>query len=607
MTYSDLKQADYDLNTELFSWGYEISKSIEEAKNLIEKSRTSNSVELQERREKFTKEIENLSSQLPEYETYGDMDDINRYLKSAQRLQSKLDNLSEKVKTLNTDEALFGLEPKPLPNLQETITHFTPYLQLYQVATEFEKLHDSWMNGSFLQLNPETIESEVSNMWKSIYKLNAHFEGNSAPVSIAVDVKSRIETFKKHIPLITVLCNPGIRDRHWKQISDIVGFKFQPDETTSLGLVLERNLALYLDKIDQVSAVASKEHSFEKALQKMRTEWSGVCFNVLEYRDTGTYILSGIDDIQTLLDDHIVKTQTMRGSPFIKAFDQEAREWDEKLLLIQDILDEWLKVQATWLYLEPIFSSEDIMRQMPSEGKRFISVNKTWKELMAQTFAEKEVLKVCSKDDLLTSLKVSNTDLEIIQKGLNHYLEVKRLYFPRFFFLSNDEMLEILSETRDPKRVQPHLKKCFEGVDSLEFDQLLDILGMYSAQKEFVKFSAKISTEKAGGAVEKWLLEVEKMMIESMRRVVEEAYIDYQKNSREKWVLQWPGQVVLNVSQVFWTTEVEGALTSNDPKALKKYLEVSTEKMGRIIELIRGNLSKLSRSTLEALVVVSLF
>ena len=72
----------------------------------------------------------------------------------------------------------------------------------------------------------------------------------------------------------------------------------------------------------------------------------------------------------------------MSFSSFKKPFEEEIAAWDHTLNTVSEVIEEWLATQRNWLYLQPIFDSDDIKKQLPSESKRFLTVDKNWRQTM---------------------------------------------------------------------------------------------------------------------------------------------------------------------------------------------------------------------------------
>lgn len=310
---------------------------------------------------------------------------------------------------------------------------------LWKGMFEFMEKSNAWTEDPILdeaggvQLNIEVIRTEVEEYAMRAYKMGKAFKEDP----VVARFKDSIDDFKQIMPLVEELANPALKSRHWEEIFKMIdadiplneeGTGFEPFNVRAL---LQYNVLDQMERIQTVSSVASKEYSLQKVLEKMRADWEGVVFRVIEYKDTGTYIMGGTDEVQALLDDQIVKTQSMRASPYIKALEKDACSWEELMVRLQEIVDNWLACQSTWQYLEPIFSSPDIMKQMPEEGEKFRVVDQGWREIMDDASAAPDCLKIAASKAMLVTLEENNKLLDEIQKGLAAYLEVKRICFPR--------------------------------------------------------------------------------------------------------------------------------------------------------------------------------
>ncbi|KAG0598749.1 hypothetical protein M758_12G097900 [Ceratodon purpureus] len=519
-----------------------------------------------------------------------------------------LEGANDVADNINAEELMFGMPLTKFPQIQVLTSAIVPFFQLWTIADAFKVNEEHWMTAKLNTLDSEKIENEVMNWFRVVFKLVRSFEDKlPEPLKVATQLKTNIERFKETLPLFQCLCNPGLRPRHFVKISEVVGFEVRNDDATHFRQLLRLNVHEHITKLQEISEFGSKEYSLERALAQMESDWQPLIFEYSLYKNTGCNILKGgpIEEAQLLLDEHIVKTQNMLASPFAAPFEEHLTRWLNSLVKLQKILSEWLRCQASWMYLEPIFGSPDIIEQMPREGSLFHVTNKVFRALMAHAEANfPRMMDAPADPDLLEQLYSSNENLDIVQKGLNHYLETKRLAFPRFFFLSNDELLEILSETKDPLRVQPFLKKCFEGINALTFQENLDITHMLSVEKEIVEFTRTTNPRAAKGNVERWLIEVERMMRETLKVVVQRAAADYAVKERGAWILIWPGMIVLCGSQMYWTSELEEAVDADGVKGLARYEKQCTMQLQELVQLVRGDLSNMERLTIGALVTI---
>lgn len=524
--------------------------------------------------------------------------DALSYLKTQ---EESLNQLVDESKTLMMYQTQLKQPVSEFNELTEVTAHFELKMKLWSGLDEWQRLTAMYSDTVFDDIDVATISKQVQMYVKTAYQAQKALPGNEA----ADLLQKEVDKFRFALPVVSDLRSPALKDRHWSQIHQALGFQMKGEKNITLGGLIEKNVMKHCDVISAIATSAQQEAVLEEMLKKVTDAWATTEFEVKPYKESkDVFVLGSVEEVTVKLDDSIVTISTIMGSRFIGAIQEEVESWRKKLVTLQETLDEWLLVQKNWMYLENIFSAPDIQRQLPDASKIFSHVDNSWKTIMRRTNENPHVLTAGTFPGIKETLQQHNVHLDKIQKNLEDYLETKRMAFPRFYFLSNDELLEILAQSKNPQAVQPHLRKCFENLVKLDFGDVpgsVDMIAMYSSENERVPLGKNL---KARGNVEDWLKALEVSMKQSIYKLMKAGLLDYDTKPRADWVCDHPGQVVATVAQMTWARNTEEALTkgSEPVEEMYKWFQRVLFELNELIIKIRGDLTSLQRKVIVALV-----
>ncbi|XP_013140288.1 PREDICTED: dynein heavy chain, cytoplasmic [Papilio polytes] len=518
------------------------------------------------------------------------------------KLKDERDNVAKAKEALELHDTGSSVNNERMTVVMEELQDLRGvWSSLSKIWTQIDDIREK----PWLSIQPRKLRQQLEAMLNELKELPARLRMYDSYEY----VRKLLQSYTKVNMLIVELKSDALKERHWRQLCRALRVEWALSELT-LGQVWDADLLHNEHTVKDVVSVAQGEMALEEFLKQVRESWQSYELDLINYQNK-CKIIRGWDDLFNKVKEHINSVAAMKLSPYYKVFEEEALTWEEKLNRINALFDVWIDVQRRWVYLEGIFSgSADIKTLLPVETSRFQSISSEFLGLMKKVSKSPMVMDVLNIPGVQRSLERLADLLGKIQKALGEYLERERSSFPRFYFVGDEDLLEIIGNSKNIARLQKHFKKMFAGVAAIILnDDNTIINGIASREGEEVYFTSPVSTIE-NPKINSWLSLVEREMRVTLACRLKDAVSDIKQfkdgnvdpHKFIEWCDKYQAQIVVLAAQILWSEDVENALANGGGDGLKQVLTHVENMLNILADSVLQEQPPLRRRKLEHLI-----
>jgi dynein heavy chain, axonemal len=346
----------------------------------------------------------------------------------------------------------------------------------------------------------------------------------------------------------------------------------------------------------------------EKTLAKLQETWKDIKFEFYQHRNTDIQLIRLTDENFDLLEENTNQASSMQSSRYIATFETEVERWTKSLSNITEILTISAEVQRNWAYLENLFlGSDEVKKELPEQAKQFVFIDQEVKRILKDASEKQYTIVFCDQDWVLKSFDNVYNQLQVCEKALNKFMAEKQKCFPRFYFTSSSDLLDILSNGNMPFKIMRFMSKIFQAIENLELKEAGErptAHGMHTnVGVEYVEWTSPL---KLMGKVENYMQEVINSMRNSLKEVASESLKRLHQHGKEKWLTMDPAQTTLLINMLNWTKDVETAFKAckDDNMAMKKAHVNQVKLLADLITMVQGDLSRPMRQKIGCMITM---